>query len=159
MSTFCRGIGQQQPTLSEEVPPFNCLLCWDFLGFPLTRPKYCFSQSFGFQQSFGVHSFVHSPGLDWGAWLCLPGVLLPPWKQWGWIESDVHWGYDLDFDPWPLYPVAQSRPFDLLVSPCWSSFSHGPKSFNLLFLGPFGQVSITTIVNYPSGLSSELGRP
>ena len=19
----------------------------------------------------------------------------------GWIESDVHWGYDLDFDPWP----------------------------------------------------------
>ena len=19
----------------------------------------------------------------------------------GWIESDVHWGYDLDLDPWP----------------------------------------------------------
>ena len=19
----------------------------------------------------------------------------------GWIESDVHWGFDLDFDPWP----------------------------------------------------------
>ena len=23
----------------------------------------------------------------------------------GWIESDVHWGYDLDFDPWPYVSV------------------------------------------------------
>ena len=22
----------------------------------------------------------------------------------GWIESDVHWGYDLAFDPWPFEP-------------------------------------------------------
>ena len=24
----------------------------------------------------------------------------------GWIESDVHWGYDLGFDPWP--PATQN---------------------------------------------------
>ena len=27
----------------------------------------------------------------------------------GWIESDVHWGYDLDFDPWPFgFPTCGS---------------------------------------------------
>ena len=25
----------------------------------------------------------------------------------GWIESDVHWGYDLDFDPWPFDHVEE----------------------------------------------------
>ena len=27
----------------------------------------------------------------------------------GWIESDVHWGSDLDFGPWPLEPPPASR--------------------------------------------------
>ena len=44
------------------------------------------------------------------------------------IESDVHWGYDLDFDPWYV---------QLTLGPCqlvsWVRFS-GPK------VGPFEEV-------------------
>ena len=34
----------------------------------------------------------------------IPFWLVPPMERTdfsGWIESEVHWGYDLDFDPWP----------------------------------------------------------
>ena len=33
----------------------------------------------------------------------------------------------------PLYSLAQSRPFDLLVFPCWSIFSTGPKRLTFYF--------------------------
>ena len=31
----------------------------------------------------------------------------------GWIESEVHWGYDLAFDPWPCHNVAKGRLVEL----------------------------------------------
>ena len=51
------------------------------------------------------------------------------------IESDVHWGYDLDFDPWPhgtwqlpgpfevrvVFQEAQRFPVDSLAT-FWASF-------------------------------------
>ena len=32
----------------------------------------------------------------------------------GWIESDVHWGYDLGFDPWPCKSTGMTGPSFLL---------------------------------------------
>ena len=68
------------------------------------------------------------------------GVGAPPILVYLSGDWDVHWGYDLGFDPWPYMDTApiglrnsnplavlQSRPFDLLVFPFWSIFRHGPK--------------------------------
>ena len=64
------------------------------------------------------------------------------WTQAGPHQADGHGLGEGGGGKAPRYcSVAQSESTgsDLLVFPFWSSFSHGPKKVNLLFLGPLGK--------------------
>ena len=46
---------------------------------------------------------------------------------------DIGVSLDMSYEDQGLTEIAQSRPFDLLVFPFWSSFSHGPKRLTFYF--------------------------
>ena len=52
---------------------------------------------------------------------------------------------------------AQSRPFDLLVSPLRPMVSYGPNRFNLLFLGPFRATEDQKPSCVPAGQAFKFG--
>ena len=48
---------------------------------------------------FGLGEFTTHFGGDW--------VHHPFWSLFLWFDWDVHWGYELDFDPWPAVQSAE----------------------------------------------------